>query len=189
MPNYTVRFYFCAWQISQPWEFIVIGGHVRSTWSVSVTQVCLWFGAFGNGRTAFEGKQRPVWHSGFQCACLPDGVATQDRCVQVNDLARVLDISLCSCAQYVHCPRPAGLQKSVNPGFTSQIITKLVVWDFFLIHFDTLRRTTRVFSVVHCYRVGSVTWHRKRKKHPRTGNTHHVPTPYPRQKNSKQRLQ
>lgn len=79
-----------------PWESTVIGGRVGNTCGVTVTHVCLWFGAVGNNRTGFESKQRPGRYSGLQCACLANAAVTEDRRVKVIDSARVLDISLCA---------------------------------------------------------------------------------------------
>jgi len=47
MSNYTVRFDFLRETSVAAWESIVIGGSVRSTCGITVTQVCLWYGAFG----------------------------------------------------------------------------------------------------------------------------------------------
>jgi hypothetical protein len=80
----------------QSWESIVIGGCVSSTCGATVTQVCLWFGAVGNGEKGFEDKQRPGQYSGLQCACLANASVTVDRHFKVTDYARLLDISLCS---------------------------------------------------------------------------------------------
>ena len=80
----------------QPWESIVIGGRVFSKCGVTVTQVCLWPGAVGDGKTGFEGKQRTGRYSGLQCACLANVSVTVDRHFQVTDFARLFDISLFS---------------------------------------------------------------------------------------------
>lgn len=80
----------------QPWESTVTGGNVRSTFGVTVVQVCLWFGAVGKGRTGSESKQRPGRYSRLQCACLANAAVTEDRRIKANDFARVRDISLCA---------------------------------------------------------------------------------------------
>lgn len=81
-----------------------MGGRVRSTCGIMVTQACLWFGVFGNGRTGFESKQRPRCYSGLQCVCLASAAVTEDRGIQVTNFARLLDISLCAahCRSIVH---------------------------------------------------------------------------------------
>ena len=123
MPNYPVRFVFlrntniaavgihCHWWTCKSHVWF----HGRKT------LVCLWFGTFCNGRTGFEGKQRPGCYSELQRACLANAAATEDRRIQVTDFARLLDISLC--AAHSRC-NVHGLQKSLNAGCASQMITK-----------------------------------------------------------------
>lgn len=96
MSNYTVRFDFLRETSVAAWESILIGGRVGSTCGIMVTQVCLWFGAFGNGRTVLRASSGHDVTPDCCAFVLASAAVTEDRRIHSNDFARLLDISPCA---------------------------------------------------------------------------------------------